>query len=44
LKPKRVYLVEKGNIVGEYSIREIAKWSNNNESFIFEIKKRDGTS
>ena len=30
-------------MIGEYSIREIAKWSNNHESFIFEIKKRDGS-
>jgi hypothetical protein len=30
MKPKRVYLVEKGAVVSEYSIREIAKWSNNN--------------
>lgn len=44
LKPKRIYLVEKGVIVAEHSIREISKWSNNHESFVFEIRKRDGTA
>ena len=38
LKPKKIYLAEKGEVKEEFSMRNIEKWAIDKEKFVFDVK------
>jgi hypothetical protein len=38
LKPKKIYLTEKGEVMEVFSMKTISKWAIDKEKFVFDVK------